>query len=290
MSGEEKRAARLAAARAEFASYPAPPTLGWWPCPRDPGLFRYYDGTGWTDQTLGPAMKPDPPPSAGAAWKPVQPAPRPAEPEPPPPSGRGSAIEAGQAEMRRLIHPVTADDLRGIPEASHYFGPDLPHPPARGWWVDPAAPDLDQQRFHTGTGWSDFTATTYKGRIFYHRSTMAESRRRNELQLDARKHDPHLALPAGPAVWIVLLTALASCLLVIAPALPAGASGDITHSAGVALGLGVLLVLWVVAAQTDRGVPLEWRSTPMSLWYGLAVVAFVVLRGYHSVLSALGLG
>jgi hypothetical protein len=241
-------------------------------------------------------MRPDPAPPAGGAWPaassgpPAPPAVRPVEPEPPAPSGRGSAIEAGRAEMRRLLHPVTADDLRDIPEASHYAAPDLPDPPARGWWVDPAAPDLDQQRFHTGTGWSEFIATTYKARIFYNRSTMEESRRRNHLQLAERNRQARVTLSAGPAAWAVLLTAVASCLLVIAPALPAGGSGDIAHSAGLALGLGVLLALWVVAAQTDRNVPLEWRSTPLSLPYGLAVVAFVILRGYHSVLSGLGLG
>ena len=58
MSGEDRREARLAAARAEFAASPAPPTLGWWPCPRDPGQFRYYDGIGWTDRTREPAMRP----------------------------------------------------------------------------------------------------------------------------------------------------------------------------------------------------------------------------------------
>ena len=192
--------------------------------------------------------------------------------------------------MRGLLHPVTADDLAGIPEASHYTAPDLPDPPARGWWVDTAAPDLDQQRFHTGTGWSDFIATTYKGRIFYHRSTVEESRRRSELQLKLRNHQPSVELPAGPAALIVILTALACCLLVIAPALAGGAAGDLVHSAGVALGLGLLAVLWVMAAQTDRQVPLEWRSFPVAVYYGLAVVAFVVLRGYHSVLSALGFG
>jgi hypothetical protein len=289
VSGEEKRAARLAAARAEFASYLAPPTLGWWPCPRDPGLFRYYDGTGWTDQTLEPAMKPDPPPAVGAAWKPAQPAPRPAEPEPPPPSGRGSAIAAGQAEMRRLIHPVTAEDLRGIPEAHHYFAPALPDPPARGWWVDPAAPDLDQQRFHTGTGWSDFTATAYKGRIFYHRSTMEESRRRKDLQLKERKHQPRVTLGPGAATWAVFLTAFSACLLVMAPALPAGLVSDVVHSAGVVGGLAVLVGLCYAAVQTDRQTALEWRSFPIWVPYALAVGGFVVLRGYHSVLAALGM-
>ena len=285
MTGEEKRAARLAAARAEFAAYPAPPTLGWWPCPKDPGRFRDYDGTGWTDQTLEPAMKPDPPSPAGAAWKLAPPA---SEPEPRP-SGRGSAIEAGEAEMRRLIHPVTADDLRGVPQAHSYSAPALPDPPVRGWWVDPAAPDLDQQRFHTGTGWSDFTATTYKGRIFYHRSTMEEARRHKELELDRRSHDPHVALPAGRAVWFVLLTAVAACLVIVAPALPVGAGSDAAHSAGVVLALAVLVGLWVTAAQTDRQVPLEWRSFPLQVYYAGALVLFVALRGYNSVLTALGL-
>jgi len=43
------------------------------------------------------------------------------------------------------------------------------------------------------------------------------------------------------------------------------------------------------ALQTDRRVAVEWRTFPLSVSYGVAVVAFVVLRGYGTVLSALGL-
>ena len=85
-------------------------------------------------------------------------------------------------------------------------------------------------------------------------------------------------------------TVLLSLLLIAAPALPAGSGSDLVHSAGVTLGLGILTALCVVAAQTMREVPVEWQSFPLWVPYGLAVIAFVVLRGYHSVLSALGLG
>ena len=53
---------------------------------------------------------------AGAAWQPDPPAPRPEAP--PAASGRGSAIKRGEWEMRQLIHPVSAEDLRALPEVA----------------------------------------------------------------------------------------------------------------------------------------------------------------------------
>src|SRR5437867_551683 len=121
MSGQARREARRAQARAEFAAYAAPPGPGWWPCPRDPGQFRLYDGDGWTDRTRRPATQ-----SEGSGRRAAPPV------EPSALSGRGSAIKRGQAEMARLLHPVTAEDLRGVPEATAY---DIePDRPGRDWW------------------------------------------------------------------------------------------------------------------------------------------------------------
>jgi len=205
------------------------------------------------------------------------------------PAGRGSAIERGRSEMRELIHPVAEEELRGIPEPATYaMKLDRPE---RGWFEDPAAPALGQRRFHTGTDWSDLIAFVGRtGQPSYYRSTLDESRRRNALRLEEVAHQPSVTLAPTSATWVVLLTAVASCLLIAAPALPAGTTSDLAHSAGVVLGLGVLTALCVVAVQTFRSVPLEWRSFPLWVPYALAIVAFVIARGFRSVLSALGLG
>ena len=87
----------------------------------------------------------------------------------------------------------------------------------------------------------------------------------------------------------MFLTAFSACFLVMAPALPAGWVSHLVHSAGVVGGLVVLIGLCYAAVQTDRQTPLEWRSFPIWVPYALAVAGFVVLRGFHSVLAALGL-
>lgn len=272
MSGQTRREARRRQAYAEFAAYPAPPTPGMWRCPRDPGQFRLYDGVGWTDWTREPAKQPE-----GYGGQSVQP---PAEP-----SKSGSAIERGRAEMRQGLHPITDEELRGIPEATAY---DLPESEGRGWRADPAAPDILQRRFHTGTEWSDIVAIVIRNRASYYRSTLEESRRRNELALEEQGHQPTLVLGPAMSAWVVLFTTVACCLLIVAPALPAGTASDLAHSGGVAIGLVILFLLCSAAVDTMRRVPAEWRSSPLWVWYGLAIPAFVIARGFRSVLSALG--
>jgi hypothetical protein len=301
MTGRSRREARRAAAHAEFAAYPAPPTPGLWPCPRDPGVFRHYDGIGWTDWTREPAKQSDRLgqgssrrrlPGSFRVWpapaKPPEDISPPATPQPVA-RGRGSAIRQSQADRSELLHFVTDEDLQGLPEATVH-DPD-PEQPERGWLTDPAAPDIGQRRFYTGTEWTDLIAIGHwrLARVDYFRSTMEESRRRNELWLDERKHsEPELSLSEGTSVLVVLLTAVASSLLIAAPALPPGAGSDIAHSVGVILGLGVLFMLLVVAVNIIRSLPVEWRSSSLWVAYGLAIPAFVAFRGVRSVLSALG--
>lgn len=299
---QSRRETRRARAHAEFAAYPAPPTPGLWPCPRDPGVFRRYDGVGWTDWTREPAKLPD---RYGGRSTPARlpgrfggwPAPakppektRPASTSQPIGEGRGSAIRQSQADRAELLHYVTDEDLRGIPEATVYdFDPEQPE---RGWLPDPAAPHIGQRRFHTGTEWSDLIAIGYwrLARVDYYRSTLEESRRRNELWLEEREHsEPKLLLGEKTSVVAVLLTAVASALLIGAPALPPGAGSDLALSGGVVIGLGVLFLFCVVALNTMREVPDEWRSFPLWVSYGLAIPLFIYLRGFRSVLSALGL-
>lgn len=301
LRGQARRAARLARAHAEFAAYPAPPTPGLWPCPRDAGVFRLHDGVGWTDWTRQQAKQPDGHggvstrklPGVFGAW----PAPTKPPEENLPPStpqtiapGRGSAIRQSQRDKAELLHFVTDEELRGIPEATVYdFEPEQP---GRGWWPDPAAPDIGQRRFHTGTDWSDLIAIEYwrQARVDYYRSTLEESRRRNELWLEERNHgQPELILGESTSVLVLLLTAIASSLLIAAPTLPPGAGSNVAHSAGVIISLGVLFLFCVVAANTMRQLPVEWRSFPLWVPYGLAIPAFVFFRGFRSVLSALGL-
>ena len=299
---QSRREGRRARVHAEFAAYPAPPTPGLWPCPRDPGVFRHYDGIGWTAWTREPAKLPD---RYGGQSTPTRLPGRygtwPAPAKPPekiqrasraqrPAEGRGSAIRQSQADRAELLHYVTDEDLRGIPEATVY---DIdPEQPERGWLPDPAAPDIGQRRFHTGTEWSDLIAIGYwrLARVDYYRSTLEESRRRNELWLEERNHSqPKLLLGETTSVVVVFLTAVASALLIGAPALPSGAGSDIALSAGVLIGLGVLVLFCAVARNIMRDVPEEWRSFPLWLSYGLAIPLFVYLRGFRSVLSALGL-
>jgi hypothetical protein len=190
--------------------------------------------------------------------------------------------------MGRLLHDVTDDELRNIPEATAY---DVePDKLGRGWWPDPAAPDIGQRRFHTGTEWSDLVAIVIRAVPRYFRSRLEESRRRNELWLEERSHEPSITLGPAASVWVVLLTAVASCLLIVAPALPAGTGSDLAHSIGVILGLGVLTVLCAAAVGGVRRQSVEWRSFPLWVPYALAIVAFVIARGYRSVLAALGFG
>ena len=185
---------------------------------------------------------------------------------------------------------MTDEDLRGIPEATVYdFDPEQPE---RGWLPDPAAPNIGQRRFHTGTEWSDLIAIGYwrLARVDYYRSTLEESRRRNELWLEEREHsEPQLLLGEKTSVVAVLLTAVASALLIGAPALPPGTGSDLALSGGVVIGLGVLFLFCAVAVNTMREVPDEWRSFPLWVSYGLAIPLFIYLRGFRSVLSALGL-
>ena len=302
MTARSRREARRAVAYAEFAAYPAPPSPGLWPCPRDPGVFRRYDGAGWTDCTREPSKLPDryggrstPTrlPGRFGSWPAPAKPPEKNRPQSTPQRvarRRGSAIRQSQAGRAELLHFVTDEDLRGLPEATiHDFDPEQTE---RGWLPDPAAPDIGQRRFHTGTEWSDLIAIGHwrLARVDYYRSTLEASRRRNELWLEERTHsEPELLLGEKTSVVVVLLTAVASSLLIAAPALPPGSDSDIALSAGVVLGLGVLFLFCVVAVNTMREVPDEWRSFPLWVSYGLAIPAFVFLRGVRSVLSALGL-
>jgi hypothetical protein len=216
-------------------------------------VFRRFDGVGWTDWTREPAKQPSdhrPSPdgrSGGSS-------------DPTPGRARGLAIQRGRSEMRQFLHDVTDDELRGLPEATRYdIEPDRPE---RGWSTDPAAPDLGQQRFYTGTDWSDLVAFVGRtGAPRYYRSTLEESRRRNEFRREEVSHEPSLTLAPGAAVWAVLLTTVASCLLIVAPALPTGTVSDLAHSAGVVVGLGVLTALCVAAVQIARGAFL-WNGGP----------------------------
>jgi hypothetical protein len=99
---------------------------------------------------------------------------------------------------------------------------------------------------------------------------------------------PELVLGEAASVVVVLLTAVGCGLLIVAPLLGAGGAEDVAHSAGVAVGLGVLLLLCVRAVNITRTVPLESRSFPLWLPYAIAIPAFVVFRGLRSVLSAMG--
>lgn len=272
MSGQERRAARRNRAHAEFAEFQPPPTPGFWPCPKDPGVFRLHDGVGWTEWTRDPAKQ-----EQGSGPRGV----RRSEP-----TGPGSAIERNQAERRELLHYVTDDDLRGIPEARSID----PHEEGRGWHSDPVAPDIGQLRFYTGTEWTDLVAITHRGDASYFRSTIEESRRRNDLWLEEQEHQPKLVLSETTTLVVVLLTAMACSLLVVAPVLPPGAGSDAAHFVGVIIGLAILFALCIAARNIVRAVPIEWRSSTLWVEYALAIPAFIALRGFRSVLSALGFG
>jgi hypothetical protein len=117
-------------------------------------------------------------------------------------------------------------------------------------------------RRYDGVGWTDWTQEL---------ATQPSSHRPGP---DGGSSGPppgrarRLTLAPLAAAWVVLLTAIASCLLIVAPALPVGTVSDLVHSAGIVAGLGVLTALCAVAVQIARSVPLEWRSFPLWVPYG----------------------